>query len=373
MKKKLPIIGTSVIMIVLLNASLVLMVKLIGFPINIPLINKSSLDVDYSYQNNLMAQWEDVRIYNVRERHETVEEIIESVEIEKKSEEDFYKLFPEINKETLDNYLKEQDWFTGSYEKILIDKVDYDNTPTGIKTKNGDDILAIDSFNNILIVGKKTNTGDIVKVTLLKNKKQLDMSVVDNLSYWSNINEHAIKSRAILAVNANSYNWHPAGNYGTTHGLIKLRGNLIRKQADDNQIVGFTQDGDIKVGTEAKVEDLYTATEFRRPLIRNSVIAEGLNGDDKLARTAIGQRKDGAIVIVNAAGGDVPEYSKGITEKELANILSSFEVDKASELSRGNKAIMFWNGRVVNSTFGYNTDGVKLPTSIIIKPSNLIE
>ena len=163
-KKHMPIIITAIIILILLTASTILMIKFMKLPIEIPLVSEDTLSVDYSHQNDLMAQWEDIRVYEVKERHNTVEEIIEAEkDIEEQSEEDFYNLFKEIDKTTLDAYFEANEDVEKSYEKLLIDKADLDNTPTGIKTIGGDDVLAIDSFNKILIIGKQAAGGEILK------------------------------------------------------------------------------------------------------------------------------------------------------------------------------------------------------------------
>ena len=72
-----------------LAASTILMIKFMKLPIEIPLVSEDTLSVDYSHQNDLMAQWENIRVYEVKERHDTVEEIIEAEkDIEEQSEED---------------------------------------------------------------------------------------------------------------------------------------------------------------------------------------------------------------------------------------------------------------------------------------------
>lgn len=62
----MPIIITAIIVIILLIASTILMVKFMKLPIEITLVSENTLSVDYSHQNDLMAQWEDIRIYEVK-------------------------------------------------------------------------------------------------------------------------------------------------------------------------------------------------------------------------------------------------------------------------------------------------------------------
>lgn len=127
------------------------------------------------------------------------------------------------------------------------------------------------------------------------------------------------------------------------------------------------------VGASANVDELYNVTEFREPLINNNVTKDEHDNNIRLARTAVGQSADGSIVIINGAGGDTSSTARGITETELINIFDEFNVRNASELSNGNKAIIYWNGRVINKTFGYSENGIKLPTALVVKPATLLE
>ena len=48
-------------------------------------------------------------------------------------------------------------------------------------------------------------------------------------------------------------------------------------------------------------------------------------------------------------------------------MMHDYGADNAVECSSGSRAIMYWNGRIVNETVGYPEDGVKLPNSLYIE------
>ena len=48
-------------------------------------------------------------------------------------------------------------------------------------------------------------------------------------------------------------------------------------------------------------------------------------------------------------------------------MMHDYGADNAVECSSGSRAIMYWNGRIVNETIGYPEDGVKLPNSLYIE------
>lgn len=372
MKKHTPIIITVAIALVILAASTVVLIKILDVPVSIPKIHVNSLAADFSNQNELMEQWKNVRIYEVAERHDTIEDLLETVETDEVTPDELYGLFPELNKATLDKYLAEHEEIDTTNGKLFIDKVTLDNAKTTIETMDGKNVLAVDEFNKLLIIGEETTAGDIIKIAIIKDPKQLDLGVVKDLKYWSIIEKHAKDEQAILAVNANNYNWNTTGEYGIVYGAIKLHGNLIRKPILNNQLIGISKDGKLTVGDNVDISEVYNAVEYREPLIKDGVMKENTELTGKLARTAIGQTESGDIIIINVAGGVDKQNNKGATENELALLLEEYGAINGSELSNGNKSIIYWNGRVVNKTFGYSEVGIKLPTSFVVKPATLV-
>ena len=372
MKKIYGLILFIIIIAAILAGATIGIIKVMEMPFNIPKVSQSNLEVDYSYANDLISQWEDPRIYVPSTRHETIEEMLEDEEVvadvEVQTDTDFFDIFHEIDKESLNEYMQKNNITTG-YETLFIDKVDFENTPTGIKTKDGHDVLAIDSFNKLMIIGRETVNGDKIKIAIAKNKGNLAMSLVDDMSYWDEIPDHAKRERAILGISANSYSWNEKGNYGINYGMIKRNGTLVRKHVDTNQLVGFTEEGDLVLGKNVNTDTIYSATEFELPLIIDgNPRTDGVGQELRLARTAVGQRKDGAIIFIQVAGGSA-EHHKGATEKEVKDLMVDLGAINASELASGNKSVIYWNGRVINETFGYRPEGLRLPTALVIKPN----
>ena len=67
----------------------------------------------------------------------------------------------------------------------------------------------------------------------------------------------------------------------------------------------------------------------------------------RLARTAVGQRRDGSIVLVAADGGQIG-YSVGLTNYELAQELVRLGCVTASGLEPGNSTTMAFDGQLLN-------------------------
>ena len=331
----------------------------------IPLVKDGIQNVDYSAQNKLIKEWDNVRIYQMAPAPPTVEQIVQAAPAtEDTSDNTFVKKFTEVDENTLQKYVANNAAVAANgYTKLLIDKVDANNTPTGIKTTEGDDILAIDSYDNIIVAGLTVN-GQKAKLAIVKDNKKIDLSVVDDLRYWDTIDTHAIREKAILAINASGYTWNNTGNYGTMFGMAIRNGDFLRKANSPDQTVGFTKDGKMEIG--GSVADLYNACEYTPILIKDGNAVYSGTDTNKAARTAIGQTANGDILML-VVDGDT--NTTGATLGDMLSIMRKYGAVNASNLSEGQCSVMWWNGRIVNTPFG-DSSGVKLPTVWAVKPES---
>lgn len=336
----------------------------------LPLVDDGIYHPNYDNQKMLLEKWNNVKVYKTKEMVKKEEVKIESTEASKKEEVkidvansgDFFKKFSEIQPETLTKYVEnDKALILNGYEKMILDKADLENTPTGIKTTKGDDVLAIDAKDNILLIGLNVS-GNKGKLAIIKNSKQLGMSVADDLTYWEKIDSHAKKESALLAINASGYTWNKTGNYGTLYGVAKRNGEIIRRVKDTNKIVGFTKDGKMQIGGD--LNNMYNACEYSPVLVKDSKAVYTGNEGTRIARTAIGQTANGDILLLVVDGDDT---SKGATLQEVTAIMQKYGAVNASNLSDGSCSIMWWNGRVINKAFGGNGTGVKLPNAWVVR------
>lgn len=77
-------------------------------------------------------------------------------EQELESKKDFFKLFSELDQTSFEQYVKTNPGVTKSgWDKIYINEAGIDDDGTSIKTTQGDQVLAVDAKNKILIVRVK--------------------------------------------------------------------------------------------------------------------------------------------------------------------------------------------------------------------------
>lgn len=374
----LPFILLLVLLIVVMLGTAYASVLVTKAPINLPFVEAVVYKPNIpDNTENVMEQWRNRTIYEPEVVYDKVEDIIkdETVEVDEINDTEFLAEFNAVDKVSFDDYItKNPDVLENGYEKMLIDKVDLLNTPTGIKTTKGDDVLAIDAMDGIVIIGidVPSDTGTSkVKLAIVNNKDQLDMSLVKDLSYWSIVEDHAVDNRAILAVNASSYNWNDTGGYATLYGAMKYHGDLIRKAVENEAVITLSEDGTLEIA--GNLDTAYNAFEVSPTLIKDGIkVYESPENESRYAMSAIGQTADGKTLILTASGG-IHGSNLGVTPSEVMAIMEKYGAHNAVSLSGGSRTMMYWNGRNVTEAVGYPTFGMRLPNAIIVKPAALID
>jgi len=184
----------------------------------------------------------------------------------------------------------------------------------------------------------------------------------------------ALNNNAIAAINAGGfYDPEGTGVGRLPYGVIIQNGKFIIGGDINEQVplVGFTKSGSLVAGN-------YTAQEMRKlnvtegvtfgpPLIINGqkMITSGDGGWGVAPRTAIGQRKDGTVLLL-VVDGRQPGYSIGATLLDLQNILYEQGAYVAANLDGGSSATLFYNGNVVNKPCDMLGERM-IPTAFVVK------
>ena len=162
---------------------------------------------------------------------------------------------------------------------------------------------------------------------------------------------------------------------GTVLGLVMQNGVMLNDFAHPEaaHIIGICHDNILRLGyhtpqelTEANIRD---AVEFYPYLIVNGVESEirGNGGWGLAPRTAIGQRADGAFLLLVADGRQVT--SIGASMRDLQEIMREHGAVNAANLDGGSSSIMMYRGHTV-SIPSATTDGRFLPNAfVVVEPS----
>lgn len=157
------------------------------------------------------------------------------------------------------------------------------------------------------------------------------------------------------------------GDGGTPIGLVITEGKFVYgSKSSRYDVIGFNSDNIFIVGNmtgqQALDMGIRDALSFGPILVMNGKASSvsgtggGLN-----PRTAIGQRADGAVLLLVIDGRQAS--SLGATNKDLIEIMIDYEAVNAANLDGGNSSGMYYNGNLVNK--GLLTRG--LPTCFIVR------
>ena len=184
----------------------------------------------------------------------------------------------------------------------------------------------------------------------------------------------ALNNNAIAAINAGGFHDPEGTGVGRLpYGVIVQDGKFIVGSDIKGQVqlVGLTKAGGLVAGNytiqEMRDMGLAEGVTFGPPLIINGkkLITDGDGGWGVAPRTAIGQRKDGTILLL-VIDGRQPGYSLGATLLDVQNILYEQGADVAANLDGGSSATIFYNGNVVNKPCDMLGERM-IPTAFIIK------
>ena len=187
------------------------------------------------------------------------------------------------------------------------------------------------------------------------------------------LHDIAARYNAIAAINGGGFSDEGGlGNGGRPLGLVISHGEVLNKasiNSDENIVMGFDQDNKLVVGKmtseEAVKKGLRDALAFGPALVVNGEAAKFSGASSGLnPRTAIGQRRDGAVLMLVIDGRQAS--SLGATYADLINVLMEYEAFNAANLDGGSSSMMWYNGEYINKGV-ILTGSRELPTAFIVK------
>lgn len=183
---------------------------------------------------------------------------------------------------------------------------------------------------------------------------------------------------AIAAINGGGFTDQSSnalwtGNGGFPTGIVMTEGKEIFNDLAEDQktdLLGITKEGKMIVGkysmNELKKLGVQEALSFGPSLVINGKMTpmSGDGGWGIAPRTVIGQRKDGAILMLVIDGRGIS--SLGATLKEAQEVIYKLGAINAINLDGGKSTTMYYQGEVRN-TPSYSMGERTIPTAIIVK------
>ena len=187
------------------------------------------------------------------------------------------------------------------------------------------------------------------------------------------LHDIAARYNAIAAINGGGFSDEGGlGNGGRPIGLVISHGEVLNKasiNSDHNIVMGFDQDDKLVVGKmtsdEALEKGLRDALAFGPALVVNGEPAKFSGSSSGLnPRTAIGQRRDGAVLLLVIDGRQAS--SLGATYADMINVLMEYEAFNAANLDGGSSSMLWYNGEYINKGV-ILTGSRELPTAFIVR------
>jgi len=212
---------------------------------------------------------------------------------------------------------------------------------------------------------------------IVNNPNRVVMGLASSLGKCGMKLDEIVKSNnAVGGINAGGFeDDQGVGNGGTPQGLLISNNKVIYgKEGQRYDVIGFNDESKLILGQftleEARKKKIRDAATFEPFLIINGepLIKEGKSSPDLQPRTVIGQRQDGAVLML-VIDGRQPLYSIGATLKEAQDIMLRYGAYNAANLDGGASTTMVYNGKMINKPSSIHGPRY-LPSAFIIKSAD---
>ncbi len=232
--------------------------------------------------------------------------------------------------------------------------------------------LADEDGDGIIFTEVKGN-GFMGYMTIILDPKRVFVGMPDNYGGIGLTLEQLVqKYDALGGINAGGFKDDGGGGLGgMPEGLTIVDGVCYNANSGATEgFAGLDQDGILHVGfytyDDCVANNIVQAVSFGPILITNGeptppeYLTSSVN-----PRTAIGQRADGAIIMLVIDGRQV--HSIGATYQDMVDILLDYGAVNACNMDGGSSTVMYYEGRYVNSCSAENGQPRPLPNAFLFK------
>lgn len=211
-------------------------------------------------------------------------------------------------------------------------------------------------------------------MAIIKDPSRVTIGISGDYGYdkkGKTVSELAKKYNAILAVNGGGFeDENGMGNGGTPIGIVISNGKIVYgSESKKYELIGFDKNNKLIIGNmtgkEAIEKNVRDALSFGPILILNGTPAKVKGAGSGLnPRTAIGQRKDGTVLLLVIDGRQA--NSLGASYEDIISVMLEYDAINAANLDGGSSTLMYYKDKYINncaSLYGPR----KMPTSIIVK------
>ena len=288
-----------------------------------------------------------------------------------KEEITFYNLFWEVDVPSMQAYVKEHpDALAAGWSRINIDKSALTDNGTSIRTIQGEQVLAIDAQNEILIAREKGSTYRGVLV-IMKDPSRLSLQAASTLGSVGQVcGKIAEAHGGVIGMTGSGFiDPGGTGNGGTLAGYAMCNGKSYGGHMgygykrlelhEDNRIYIRDSDSEVSPGTT-------DAVEFSPAMIIDgeTVVNARSGFSDLQPRACLGQSKYGEIITLLVEGRLTT--SVGISVPDCAAIMAKHDCMQAMNLDGGTSAMIWYKGKyIMRSSNPALTAGRTLPNAFV--------
>lgn len=184
--------------------------------------------------------------------------------------------------------------------------------------------------------------------------------------------EVASETGAVAVINGGAFSDPQGnGNGGTPLGILISGGNILRKDPISSyDVIGFNRNNVLVLGhytlAQIKQMGIRDAVSFDPFLVVNGKpsITQGDGGWGLAPRTAIGQTRDGTVLMLVIDGRQVS--SVGATLKDVQDVMLDYGAYNVANLDGGASTVLYYNDKIVNHPSSQYGDR-HLPSFFIVK------
>ena len=220
------------------------------------------------------------------------------------------------------------------------------------------------------------------KLLIVKDPSRVILGTSDNLGHQAGLQLTALvaKYNGVAGINAGGFNdENGLGNGGIPQGLVITGGELVwGNPGTTYNVIGFDNDNILHVGRMKGRDALELGIQNAVSFVTHDGLASSLviNGEvqtQNLAggvnpRTAIGQRADGAVLLLVLDGRSINTI--GATMENTCDILLQYGAVNAANLDGGSSSVMVYDGEIINHCASV-TGPRSIPTGFIVLPEEV--
>lgn len=319
----------------------------------------------FESQKDIQSVWEEIE-----------QPVTQPVDENLSEEDKFYALFTELDRASTEAFFEANPrYIENGYENINMDWCEKKDD-TGIVTKQGDKVVAINAQKDLMIVKiqRKSALGEYTGyLAVVKDPSRVGLGLCKDMGKRAGqrMPELAEYNEAILGINASGFiDNGDAAEGGTPYGYVKKDGEKLQGAFGHGyKIIGFDAEHRFLIGDTTTAEQMVDAVEFGPAFIVNGKKMDELDKVGSLQpRTAIGQKED-LTVLMLVVDGRYQGGSTGCRGVDCRDILWDYGAVQACNLDGGSSSVMYYQGRVINSptTSTGNKDGRRLPNGFMVK------